>query len=105
MTTTTATLTINLTGTLTLDTNTLRQLVSELQIKSPDNQTPAVAPARQTKLVYNVTETAELLGVSNGTVYRLIARRMLKTCGALRKIIISHEEIERFIKATTGRYQ
>ena len=47
-------------------------------------------------------ETAEVLGVSYITVYRLLKRGLLRGSSALRTKIIPKTEIERFLKETTG---
>jgi len=58
-------------------------------------------PALDAKLVYSVLETAKLLGISPGSVYRLLVRGQLRSTGALRVKRITHAEIERYLKATT----
>jgi excisionase family DNA binding protein len=45
-------------------------------------------------------ETADRLGVSYQTVYRLLKRGLLKSSTALRHKLIPATEIERFLKAT-----
>jgi len=65
MNTTTATLTINLAGTITIDVSTLQQLLAGTQIQAPA-PAPAPQPPRPTvatKMVYSTNEAAELLGV------------------------------------------
>ena len=49
------------------------------------------------RLAYSVAETAELLGISYASVYRLIQRGLLRTSGALRHKMIPLKEIERFL--------
>lgn len=92
MNTTTATITINLTGTITLDTITLQQLgaIPSLIAKAD--------------LVYTVPEAAKILKVGPKSIYRLIERRHLRSTGALHHKRITHAEIERFLKTTTGLY-
>lgn len=50
---------------------------------------------------YTVKQTAELLGVGNETVYRLLKRGLLRSSSALRTKVIPRTEIERFLKETT----
>ena len=97
MNTTTTTLTINLTGQLNLDNQKLEQVIRLFQ-----NQPATTTPQQPTKLVYTVTEAAELLGVSDKSVYRLIERRLLRSTGGMRHKRITPAEIERYLKATTG---
>jgi excisionase family DNA binding protein len=53
------------------------------------------------RLAFTTRETAEILGVSPVTVYRLIVRGLLKSSTASRTKIISKAEIERFLRETT----
>lgn len=59
------------------------------------NGTPALP-----RLAYSLQETAQMLGVCDKTVRRLIARRLLKPLTALRHILIPKSEIERFLRET-----
>jgi len=52
------------------------------------------------KLAYTVEEAAQALGISSVTVYRLLARGLLKSSGALRHKVIPVTEIQRFLKDT-----
>lgn len=54
------------------------------------------APALQ-RLAYSMGETAELLGVSYQTVYRLNKRGLLKSSSAIRHKLFPKTEIERFL--------
>ncbi|MCC6235290.1 MAG: helix-turn-helix domain-containing protein [Verrucomicrobiales bacterium] len=51
-------------------------------------------------MAYSVRETAELLGVSEKTIRRLIYRKLLRASRALRHILIPRTEIDRFLKLT-----
>ena len=65
---------------------------------------PGINPSIETaplRLAYSIRETADLLGVSYTSVYRLIARGLLKSSSALRHKLIPHTEILRFLKTTT----
>lgn len=55
------------------------------------------------RLAFSVKETAELLGVSDKTVRRLINRRLLRPSRALRTHLIPRKEIERFLEQTTTK--
>lgn len=54
------------------------------------------------RLAFTIKETAEILGVSTPTVYRLISRQLLKSSKALRHKLIPRSEIERFLRETTA---
>lgn len=56
---------------------------------------------RRERLAYSMQETADLLGLSYLTVYRLNKRGLLKSSTALRHKLFPKTEIERFLKATT----
>jgi len=53
------------------------------------------------RLAFSVKETAAILGVSEKTVRRLIARKLLRASRALRHLLIPIKEIERFLERTT----
>jgi DNA-directed RNA polymerase specialized sigma24 family protein len=53
-------------------------------------------------MAHTITETAEMLGISTRSVHRLLNRGLLRASKALRKIIIPHVEIEKFLRDTTG---
>ena len=57
-------------------------------------------PAIESRLAFSITETAQLLGLSRVSVYRLIERGLLKSNGALRHHLIARSEIERFLAET-----
>ena len=103
MNTTPITLTLNITGQLTIDPQNLEQLISGLQIQSPTSSGPAIPtdPKSLPRLAYTTKETAEILGMSPGTIYKLIIRGLLKSSCATRNKIISRTEIERFLKETS----
>ena len=52
------------------------------------------------RLAYRVDEVAEMLGISQKSVRRLIARRLLKPSKALRHLLIPRRQIEEVLKAT-----
>jgi excisionase family DNA binding protein len=53
-----------------------------------------------TPLVYTIEEAAVVLNCSTKTIRRLIARKYLTCCTALRKKLIPRKQIESFLKAT-----
>jgi excisionase family DNA binding protein len=55
------------------------------------------------RLAFSVRETAEMLGISEKTVRRLISRGLLRPSRALRHLLIPKKEIERFLEQTTAR--
>lgn len=57
-------------------------------------------PASLPRIAYSIKEVAQMLGVCQRTVRRLIARGLLKPSKALRHIRISANELERFLKET-----
>ncbi len=70
---------------------------------------PASAPAQKAvsheqggppKLAYRVKETAQILGISEKSVRRLIDRGLLRSSKALRHLLIPRHEIERFLRDT-----
>ena len=62
----------------------------------------AMFPSRTPRLAFSVRETADALGVSEKTVRRLVARRLLNPSRALRHLLISKKEVERFLADTSG---
>jgi excisionase family DNA binding protein len=59
---------------------------------------PSKADPFKGRLMFTPKETAEILRISQKSVYRLIARGLLKTSKALRHIKIPKAEIEQFVK-------
>ncbi len=56
-------------------------------------------PAPLEPLTYSVTETARVLGVSLPTVYRLIARRLLRPLPGLRHKRLSKRQVHAYINS------
>lgn len=54
------------------------------------------------RMAFSVGETAEILGVSDKTVRRLIDRKLLRASRALRHLLIPKKEIERFLQETSS---
>ena len=58
------------------------------------------SPAPTERLAYSVQEAAEMLGVNYFSVYRLIQRRKLKACRALRgKLLVPRTELLKLLKS------
>jgi len=55
------------------------------------------------RLAFSVEESAKLLGISEKSVRRLIDRGLLRASRALRHLLISKKEIERFLERTTSQ--
>ena len=51
------------------------------------------------RLAFSLQETADMLGLSYITVYRLVQRGKLKSSGPLRTKLITKLEIDRFLAA------
>jgi excisionase family DNA binding protein len=65
-------------------------------------ETPYLSPEHfSCRLAFSVRETAEILGVSEKTVRRLVSRGLLRPSRALRHLLIPKKEIERFLKTTS----
>jgi excisionase family DNA binding protein len=59
---------------------------------------PMSPPA--SRVAYSVQETAQMLGVCDKSVRRLILRGLIRPSRALRHILIPRDEIERFLRET-----
>lgn len=57
---------------------------------------------RRERMLYSVSEVSEMFSVSNKSVYRLLARGLLKSSSALRHKRISRTSIEEFMKTTVN---
>ena len=54
-------------------------------------------PKNAERMAYKLDEASGLLGVSASTMRRLIARGQIKSLRALRHILISKAELEKFV--------
>jgi excisionase family DNA binding protein len=79
---------------------TTRRTKNHESIDTEPQGTVSLTPARQIRLAYTAKETAALLGVSEKTVRRLVARGLLHASRALRHLLIPKKEIERFLQET-----
>lgn len=82
-------------------TSTGRVEASESEATTSQNPT-ATAPLP--RLAYTMRETAEILGVSYITVWRLLKRGKLRASDAIRNKIIARAEIERFLTDSTPEF-
>ena len=55
------------------------------------------------RLAFSVKETAQILGVCEKTVRRLISRNLIRASKALRHLIIPKKEIIRFLDETLSQ--
>ena len=95
-------------GTLNVAQDELNHLMRQLLAASPTAETPPLrnikvpdGDGKLPRLAFSVAETAEILGISKATVYRLIYRGLLRSSLALKRKIIARSEIERFLKDTS----
>ena len=75
-------------------------IMNTLEITTSQTPNPAPATPLPEPLVYDIDQVAAALNVCTKTVRRLIARRKLTSCSALRKVLIPRKQIEDFMKAT-----
>lgn len=52
------------------------------------------------RLAFSLQETSQMLGISYMTVFRLLKRGKLLSCGELRTKLITKTEIERYLRET-----
>jgi excisionase family DNA binding protein len=69
---------------------------------NPPLQTGLHVEPTHPRLAYSVKEAAQILGVSEKTIRRLVARGLLRSSKALRHLLIPKKEIERFLETTTA---
>lgn len=68
---------------------------------SPADTAPAaVAIPLSERLAFTLHEAALLCGISYVSVWRLVKRGKLRTCGALRHKLVSRAELEKFLNTT-----
>ena len=78
------------------------RLIPQLLPEANRAQTAGAGPTYSgVRLALSVRETAAILGVSEKTLRRLIARKLLRASRALRHLLIPTKEIERFLERTT----
>jgi predicted site-specific integrase-resolvase len=61
-----------------------------------------LAEAHANRLALTAKETAQALGISNVTLWRLQKRGLIRPCRALRTPLFSLSEIERFLRESSG---
>jgi len=102
------TISIAISGTLTIERGELESVLKDIIAQKRDCQprhdqpTPDVAGERPQRVAFSVDETAELLGVSSSSIWRLLRRGLLKRSKALRHRRIAKSEVERFLKETSN---
>lgn len=76
------------------------ETISSVPQCAHENNTVAVAIASPSNdsLTYSVDETAVKIGVSKASVYRLLARRLLRPVGGLRHKRIARKQVHAFIE-------
>ena len=62
---------------------------------------PPSSPPITQRLAFSVSEAAQMLGVSDKTIRRLIDRKLLRASHALRHLRIPKTELDRFLKETS----
>ncbi|MBP9901122.1 MAG: helix-turn-helix domain-containing protein [Verrucomicrobia bacterium] len=67
------------------------------------SQTPPPTPESPSveRLTYSVKESAEALGVSNPTIYRLLARRILRPVPGLRHKRIPCQQVRQLVTSAS----
>ena len=62
---------------------------------------PTSSPPTTQRLAFSVSEAAQMLGVSDKTIRRLIDRKLIRASRALRHLRIPKTELDRFLKETS----
>jgi helix-turn-helix protein len=96
-------LSIAFTGQCTISRADLERLLGHfrpaaISIQADQHQPSLPTQTEKPRLAYTMRETAETLGVSYQSIYRLVKRGLLRPSGALRTKVIARTEIERFLK-------
>ena len=104
------TIAINFSGQLLLS----RAVLAEL-LRPPPAAAPPPPPAGGLdkvdkegdlpRLAYSMKETAQILGMSYATVFRLVQRGLLRTIPAIRHKLIPRKEVERFLNTATAAFE
>ncbi|MCC7376098.1 MAG: helix-turn-helix domain-containing protein [Verrucomicrobiales bacterium] len=63
---------------------------------------PVTSNPQTERLALSVQETAQLLGVCEASVRRLVARGLIRPSRALRHLLIPRTEVERFLRETSA---
>ena len=64
------------------------------------NAPPLSSTSQLPRLAYSIREAAEILGVSEKSIRRLIDRGMIRPSRALRHLLIPSKELDRFLDET-----
>ena len=73
------------------------KLNKPISVKVADDRIPD-----SMRMAFSIQETAQILGVSDKTVRRLLDRKLLRASRAIRHYLIPKKEIERFLQETSG---
>jgi hypothetical protein len=76
------------------------QRTSKAETRDNDERHRHHGETQLPRMAYNLHETAEILGISHISVWRLCKRGLLKSSSALRHKLIALSEIEKFLKVT-----
>jgi excisionase family DNA binding protein len=79
------------------------QLGDNSSVKPHSKRNLASAMTNAKPLAYDINQAAFALNVCTKTIRRLLQRRKLTSCKALRKILIPREQIENFLKASCDK--
>lgn len=102
------TIAVSFTGQLVLSRDALEELLRSLVVTASsqaqaENFEKVDGHTELPRLAYSLRETAEILGVSYITVFRLIQRGLIRCSQALRTKLIPRKEIERFLRETAAK--
>ncbi|MBU6399694.1 MAG: helix-turn-helix domain-containing protein [Verrucomicrobia bacterium] len=83
-----------------MDAPTTGGLPAEAQTEHPRPSAGIDPQLYATRLAFSVREAAEILGVSEKTIRRLIDRRLIKVSRGLRHLRIPKSELTRYLETT-----
>lgn len=78
--------------------NNARRVPGSLERKERTVEEPETRIGVAQRRAYRLSEAAQLIGISEKSVRRLISRGLLKPNRALRILLISSEELARFLR-------
>lgn len=73
-----------------------------LRVKMATYACPAMNTEQSLPLAYKLKDAAALLGVSTISMRRAIQRGLIRPSRAFRHVLISVDELNRFLKSTSG---
>ena len=71
--------------------------ITDQQIQMARDTSRHGIPQSPERLAYKLSEVSQLLGISDSSTRRLIARGQLKPVKSLRHVLVGRPELERFI--------